>query len=47
MTAAPRLAGGSDASVLNGRIGEVVTYNAALTGTDLSNAKSYMIGRWT
>ena len=47
MTGGVLLGGGSSAAVLNGRIGEVVTYNAALTGTDLSNAKSYMIGRWT
>ena len=30
----------------NGRIGEVLTYNAALTGTDLSNLITYMTNKW-
>lgn len=41
------IGGGSDSSVFNGRIGEVVTYNAALTGGNLTDAITYMTDKWT
>lgn len=47
MTNSPFLCGGSDASVFNGRIGEIACYNAALTGTDLSDAITYFTDKWT
>ncbi len=40
------IAGGSDGSVFNGRIGEIATWNVALTGTDLSDAITYFTTKW-
>lgn len=40
----PRINGGSAAHSI--RIGELVTYNAALTGSDLTDANSYFISKW-
>lgn len=31
---------------LNGRIGEIVCYNAVLSGSDLSNAYTYLMNKW-
>jgi len=41
------LGGGGNASVLNGRIGEIAGWNVALTGTDLSDALTYFTDKWT
>lgn len=38
--------GGSDGSVFNGRIGEIAVYDAALTGTTLSDAITYFTAKW-
>jgi len=47
MTQPVYLAGCGNASFLNGRIGEIVTYNAALTGSNLSDAITYFMNKWT
>lgn len=48
LTGTPRLGRHSitTGAVYNGRIGEIAFYNAALTGSDLSDAISYFSGRW-
>lgn len=40
------LASSSAGIYFNGRIGQIVCWNVALTGTDLSNSITYMINKW-
>lgn len=40
-----RLSGGGD-NFFNGRIGQLITYNVGLSGTDLSNAITYLLSKW-
>ena len=46
MTGNPQIARGVGAKYFNGRIGEIAIWNAALTGSDLSDAISYFTSKW-